>query len=866
MFELLPESLPHGPQPALLALPGASSSLRGLIPADVLERYRCLPLKVIDNLLVLALPEPHDRIAIDDVGLITGLDVEPVPLRGFEPVSCEVQATVTGCVALVEVAQTFANPFTEEVEAVYSFPLPAGAVLHTFAVGAREAGHRAAGEGTGGPTLTVQGPLRAELGALPPGETVEVRFRYLQRLESSLSETVLRLPPGPRMRVRVELETGGRPLRRLAASEPVESVTHEAVVQLEAHSEKGLEVRFGFQSSELGAVLFTHGEHFLLHLTPPLELARAPQPRDVVLVMDFSERMAGERWTRALSAVGQLLDLLEPGDRLRVLVYHDKLLEHGEGLRAEDAGGVETFLRGLRPNGPDSALPRAARVAWETPCEPGREPFLIFIGSPDERSLIWQRPPRRFFGIGHSEADQAFLAPFGPFAHLDDPAGVSRLLRQLGRPVLSDLCLVDEGLNYMTEGLSRLGDLHASRTVSVSGWKLGDGPVEVRGTLASGAAWSQRVLPIPSRNPALGLAWALNRIEEFERRGRDAEVLALSQRYGLPCRQTRFLLSGGGAPALEAELTGADPRIVRVVNLILTTALSDRATHIHYEEMVRYRVDGVLHEVMEPPPWVRAEIFARFRTLCGLEPGVTPAQGTFSVEHQSRPYDVAVTFVPTATGEKLTVFLRPGKRQPAPLPDPLQQLLGVEGLVFLSHDLLPAAVAHHTTVERHVVVYGKSLRMGEGPTYLDGRTRLPLDTDVLVGDAYCDEMLDVPRAVAGAPGSDVMLTLMRLQGHREMCARVRGIAAERRLRRSCGCAKGCDRCKETGFFGELRLHEVLWVTDEVRAALDGPSAHLRAVARKARGATFVEQARAAADRGETTFAEVVRVFGADAHG
>jgi len=877
MIELIPQDLPAAPGSALVPLPAATSSLRNLIPEHLLVRHRCLPLQVTDNQLVVALPEPHDRVAIDDLGLVTGLDVQPVTVRGFEPVTCDVLAKVSGPVALVEVTQQFVNYFQDVMEGVYSFPFPFGATLHTFEVEAggsvRRATLRAADEGDELPPLVVERShdrLHAELGLLPAAEAVRVRLRYFERLETSLCETVLRLPALPAMHATVELETGGRPLSRLACSEPVErSQPDQDRCQLRLVTDQGCVLRFGFQGPELSASLLVRDEHFLLTVTPPLQLARPAQPRDVAVVIDRSARMEGERWSQALTALGRLLAALEPGDRVRAFVFNDSVcgFRDGQPVKPDDVAELERFLRGLRPSGPDSALQRAVELAWAPAEERGRQSYLVLIGSPGDRCLDWSRPERRFLGLGHTGADLPYLAPFGPCAALDDPLAVNRLVRELGAPVLTDVQLVDRGLNFMTEGLepSPLPDLSSSRPLFVSGWKLGQGALEVRGTLPTGERWSQLVTPVTSHNEAVRLAWAVERLRTLEgRRGTDGEVVKLSRQYGLPSRLTRFMLAGGSPGAFPGEesVTADDPRIVRVVNLIISQAIKDRATHVHYEQIVRYRVDGVLREVMTPPEWVRAAIVERIKKMCGIE---GTGAGSFSLTHDGRPYDVHASVVPTATGEKVTLQIATSPPAAPALPEPIQQLLGLEGLLLVSRNLLPAVIAHHTAEDRHLVVYGSDLQMGEGPTYLTGRTRLALDADVLVADAFCDEMLDVPRAVAGIPSPDLELTLVRLQSHKDIFTRLRGLAAERRLRKSCGCEKGCERCQETGFFGEIRLFEVLWMTDELRAALSGPTSYLLAAARKARLTTFVEQARQAAERGETTFAEVVRVFGADAH-
>lgn len=130
----------------------------------------------------------------------------PFPLRALD-----VQARISGPLASVDVRQTFANPFSNPIEAVYLFPLPHGAAVHRFRlrVGdrvvdgvvkergeAREEyreglrrGHRAALlEQERDNVFTVQ------VGNLPPGEEVSIELSYAGRLETDLAETTFRFP------------------------------------------------------------------------------------------------------------------------------------------------------------------------------------------------------------------------------------------------------------------------------------------------------------------------------------------------------------------------------------------------------------------------------------------------------------------------------------------------------------------------------------------------------------------------------------------------------------------------------------------------------------------------------------------------
>jgi type IV pilus assembly protein PilB len=75
--------------------------------------------------------------------------------------------------------------------------------------------------------------------------------------------------------------------------------------------------------------------------------------------------------------------------------------------------------------------------------------------------------------------------------------------------------------------------------------------------------------------------------------------------------------------ALTASASAEDAPIIKLVNLLITQAVNDRASDIHIEPeentlRVRYRIDGVLHEVMKPPKSVQAGITSRLKIMAEI--------------------------------------------------------------------------------------------------------------------------------------------------------------------------------------------------------------------------------------------------------
>ncbi len=109
------------------------------------------------------------------------------------------------------------------------------------------------------------------------------------------------------------------------------------------------------------------------------------------------------------------------------------------------------------------------------------------------------------------------------------------------------------------------------------------------------------------------------------------------------------------------ELVDEAP-IVRVVNLIISQAINDKASDIHIEPeirtvKVRYRVDGVLHDVMSPPKHIQAPMVSRIKIMSNMDIAERriPQDGKIHLRHDGREFDLRVSTVPTIHGEKVVM-------------------------------------------------------------------------------------------------------------------------------------------------------------------------------------------------------------------
>ena len=111
--------------------------------------------------------------------------------------------------------------------------------------------------------------------------------------------------------------------------------------------------------------------------------------------------------------------------------------------------------------------------------------------------------------------------------------------------------------------------------------------------------------------------------------------------------------------AIEAD---EDVPVVRLVNQLIREAVMDQASDIHIEPgdksiRVRYRVDGVLHEVMQLPLSVRAGVISRVKIMADMDIAERrrPQDGRIRIVVDGRGIDLRVATLPTPAGESIVI-------------------------------------------------------------------------------------------------------------------------------------------------------------------------------------------------------------------
>ena len=147
---------------------------------------------------------------------------------------------------------------------------------------------------------------------------------------------------------------------------------------------------------------------------------------------------------------------------------------------------------------------------------------------------------------------------------------------------------------------------------------------------------------------------------------------AIDKFYGQDTASVSDMLKElGGDTALEDvdladeaalnSLADAAP-IVRFVNLVLTQAVQDRASDIHFEPFedefkIRYRVDGALYEMSPPPKHLALPVISRLKVMANLNISERriPQDGRMSLPVAGRQIDLRVSTLPTAFGESIVL-------------------------------------------------------------------------------------------------------------------------------------------------------------------------------------------------------------------
>lgn len=163
-------------------------------------------------------------------------------------------------------------------------------------------------------------------------------------------------------------------------------------------------------------------------------------------------------------------------------------------------------------------------------------------------------------------------------------------------------------------------------------------------------------------------------------------ILKALDEYYIEGEKVQDLLKGMQADesvkARDVELKQAP--IIKIVNLIVTEAVRSRASDIHLEPekdilRLRYRVDGVLHEVNTFPKHLQSAVISRIKLMADMDIAESrlPQDGKISIKIEEKDLDIRVSSFPTVCGENIVMRIL----------DKSSVIMGLDQLGFLKEEL-----------------------------------------------------------------------------------------------------------------------------------------------------------------------------------
>lgn len=548
----------------------------------------------------------------------------PTPLYKVEKI--EIDASINHQVATVMVGQTFKNTSSQTLQVRFVFPLPYdGAVDQmTFLVDGQELAGKLLDAKEAQKRFTdyvrrmedpalVQwigsGTYQTQVFPIPPGAKRTVSLRYTQLLRSSGTLTDWWLPLRPAAQNRDSI--GEIAIRaRITSSLPVSNVyspTHDTKIDasdptsvtVKVHQENSSNpsdfrllwdvvempvpmslVAYRGQSDEDG--------YFMLLLQPALEppdQQQAATARRIVIALDKSGSMSGEKIQQARNAVEHLLNQLREDDQFEIITYDGRVESYAGKLVAaipDRIADATTYTRGILAGGGTNiheSLLQAIQVA-----EKSQDPaFIVYLtdGQPtvgitnparivaDAAAANASRSRVLSLGVGYDVnsflLDKMSAALHGQTVYIPPgdavDAHVKRLWERIGATVLSDVQLkltVDGKPGAVREVYpGNLVDLFSGDQMVLVGRYRHGGKlkVELSGELGDASRTFQFNGDLPdaeeigSRHQFVQRLWAIRRIgsiiDQIDLHGQQdelvEELIALSKKHGVLTPYTAFL-------------------------------------------------------------------------------------------------------------------------------------------------------------------------------------------------------------------------------------------------------------------------------------------------------------------------------------
>lgn len=437
--------------------------------------------------------------------------------------------------------------------------------------------------------------VQANVFPIPPGETrrIQIDYAHLLNVQNGLVEytypnTTKRFVDSMSISVTVHddapIGTVYSPSHNVAVSRSSRSgftAGYEAANVVESAD---FTLYYGLDTSEINLNLLSYRESanedgfFLMLLQPPLAAeSERIIPKDVILVLDQSGSMDGDKWRQAQGAARYVLENLNPEDRFNTIVFSTGYrIYANEMLAANEAQGAVNWINGLWAEGGtniNEALLQALAMTGERPTT------ILFMtdgeateGVTDTQQILANlkaaaKPNARIFTFGVGDDVNTLLLDaltqefngavtyVRPTQRIDE--SVEALYNKISAPVLTDARLTFDGVTVELLYPNTLADLFAGEQVTVAGrYRSGGDNVSI--TLSGTVDGQERAFTFDGLTfveraggePFIARLWASRHIagmlNAIRLNGENPElvdsIVRLSIRYGIITPYTSFLI------------------------------------------------------------------------------------------------------------------------------------------------------------------------------------------------------------------------------------------------------------------------------------------------------------------------------------
>jgi Ca-activated chloride channel family protein len=399
-------------------------------------------------------------IVVTPIGPLPPRPRPPIPAIGKAYIKSHfVSVTIDDQVAVTKVQQVFVNPGDRPAEGTYLFPLPVGAAVSNLTmyingqpIQAQILDAKQAQEIYTETVRRLRDPallqyvgrsaIQANVFPIPAGEErkIEITYSQIVTADNGLINYIYPLKTDyvsnlPVSRVSVSLQVNSKdPISTTYSPNPQVFISKTDDRHFKASFETSnyravddFSVYYGVANSEISANLLTYRAsanedgYFMLMLTPPTSVdANRVIPKDVLVVLDQSGSMQGQKWSQAQAAVGYVLKNLKPQDRFNAIVFSTGYRLYAKSLQpASEASKAIDWVNGLEAVGGTDI--NAALTTASSMMDKERQTVVLFLtdglpteGVTDTKEILANvsklaRPNLRIFSFGVGDDVDTFL-------------------------------------------------------------------------------------------------------------------------------------------------------------------------------------------------------------------------------------------------------------------------------------------------------------------------------------------------------------------------------------------------------------------------------------------------------------------------